>query len=90
MNNHGIRGLENWDAVQKYHDDKIAERDAEIERMKVVLKNRFEDRKMDLQTIRIQKQLIADLVDELDFWEQSEGFLWGEPELKKRARESAK
>ena len=40
--------------------------------------------------LREHETLITDLVDELDFWEQSEGFLWGEPELKKRAREATR
>ena len=74
------------DATSKAIDDQKAE----IEHLKADWRQQAETAQLRLQKIEAQQQLIIDLVDELDFWEQSEGFLWGEPELKKRAREATR
>ena len=58
-------------------------KDAEIERLKAA----GHDQAL---TISSLKSLIVDMADELDFWERSEGFIWGMPELKQRSREATK
>lgn len=82
------------DLVQTFADElwtATSDKNAEIERLKADLKNRFEDRKMDLQTIRIQKQLITELADALQSWHDDRSLEpTGEVKLLKRAREATK
>lgn len=43
-----------------------------------------------MSIIRSQKSLIQDLSDELDFWQEAEGFVWGPPELKEQTKKALK
>jgi hypothetical protein len=68
-----------------------ATKQEEIERLKDDLRQRYEDRKLDLQTIRIQKELIRELADALAKWEKHGNrisFSKEDRELLQRAREA--
>jgi hypothetical protein len=76
----------------------LAEKDAEIERLeakveavRVELRQQWDRMQKENLALKAEierlKAIITKLADELDFWEQSEGFLW-DPELKKLSREA--